>query len=206
MAQIQHTSFKIYHKKKGIYWTNTLIVYAIIVPCLLILLIKNDFSGVGDSVFDSMLILIILATFIYAITIGFIGLARYEPIKGYLRGFLVLNLNVIHVDYKIYNLNDIKKIEFSNSDYKGRMKYRSSGSIEPIISQGVENKIIISMNSGEVEKYYFQQLNENDLSKARKQLIYYHQKGKIHFLHLIDILNITDFDHIKKIKQEILES
>ena len=195
-------TFNIFKKKKGIYWTRTLIFYTILVPSLAIFLVRKEMDF-DTNIIDDILICLIVGSLIYAFIVGSVGLVRYETIKGRLEGFMVLNLNTIHIDYKVYHLNDIKKIEIFNGDYKGSLNVRSSGSIEPVISQGVENEIIITMNSGEVEKHFFQLLNENDLSKAEKELINYHLKGKIHFLHLIDILNITDYNKIQQFKKEI---
>src|SRR5690606_5674666 len=195
-------TFNIFKKKKGIYWTNTLIVYSILVPCLILFLMKKEI-GLEENNIDAILICLIIGSFAYGCIMKLSGLARYEPLKGKLDGLLILEMNKISIDNQIYNLEEIKKIEIFNYDYQARFKYTSRGSFEANLSRGVENEIVITLNSNVSEKCFFYQYNRDDMHIAKNQLINYHLKSKIHFLHLIDILGITDYNQIQLFKKEI---
>ena len=203
MTEPKRTSFEIYHKKEGFYWTTDRIVYSIIIPCIVLFFIKNHFWGSEGDLFDKIVSFSMIGAFFYGTVMKLSGFVRHQPLKGKLEGTLILEMDKISIDNQVYNLDEIKKIEISNGDYRGQFLYTSKGSFEANLSQGVNNKIYITLNSGEIISCAFLQFNRYDMADAKKQLINYHLKEKIHFLHLIDILGITDYNQIQLFKKEI---
>lgn len=194
--------FDIYKKHKGIYWTKTLIIYCILCICGSLLYLKNSF-GFEKNFIDDFLFYSIILVLVYGVIIKFYGLVSYETLKGKLEGQLVLEMDRISIENQIYNLDDIQKIEIFNSDYDGQFKYTSKGSFEANLSQGIGNIILIKLTNNEVKDCRFRQVYSDDMCAAKKELVNYHKNGKIHFLHLIDILKITDYDEIQQFKKEI---
>ena len=194
--------FDIFKKHKGIYWTNTLIIYCTLCIAGCLLYLKNIF-GFEKNLIDGFLLCSIFLVLFYGVIMKFYGLVSHEPLKGKLEGQLILEMDRISIENEIYNLNNIQKIEIFNSDYDGHFKYTSRGSFEANLSQGVGNIIIIKLINNEIKDCHFRQTYEDDINVAQKELINYHLKGKIHFLHLIDILKITDYDEIQKFKKEL---
>ncbi|WLD23207.1 hypothetical protein NU10_10875 [Flavobacterium dauae] len=198
-------TFDIFKKKKGIYWTNTLIVYSIAIPCLLVEFIKYiilDFEQ-KKNIFDDILFYIALGSLGYGLVMGVSGFVRHQPLKGKLEGSLILEDDKITIDHEAYRLDEIKKIKILNYDYYSKFNFPTRGSFEASLSRGVDNKFEIILNSGEIVSCAFCQFNRYDIVDAKKQLINYHLKGKIEFLHLIEILGISGFNQIKLFKKEI---
>ena len=54
-------------------------------------------------------------------------------------------------------------------------------------------------------KYNFQQDFEHDILNVKDTLIEYSKQGKLHFLNLIDILNITDYNEIQEFKKNFIQ-
>ena len=194
--------FDIFKKHKGIYWTNTLIIYCTLGITGSLLYLKSIF-GFEKNLIDEFLLYFIILVLVYGVIMKFYGLVSHEPLKGKLEGQLILEMNQISIEEEIYKLENIQKIEIFNSDYDGHFKYTSRGSFEANLSQGVGNIIIIKLLNNEIKDCHFRQTYNDDINVAKKELINYHLKGKIHFLHLIDILKITDYDEIQEFKKEL---
>ena len=194
--------FDIFKKHKGIYWTNTLIIYCTLGISGSLLYLKSIF-GFEKNLIDELLLYFIILVLVYGVIMKFYGLVSHEPLKGKLEGQLILEMNQISIEEDIYKLGNIQKIEIFNSDYDGHFKYTSRGSFEANLSQGVGNIIIIKLLNNEIKACHFRQTYNDDINVAKKELINYHLKGKIHFLHLIDILKITDYDEIQEFKKEL---
>lgn len=179
--------FNVYKKQKKMYWTNTLIVYTIFFICVAIGYFKKNILGFEKrDVFENILIFIAICSLVYGLIMKLTGLVRYEPLKGKMGGFLTLDLTKIIIEDEVYNISDIKKIEFDCGDYYGRFKYTPRWSFEANLSRGVDNTISLTLNSGKIISSNFELYNKNDLEKARLELINYYLENKIHFLKLID--------------------
>lgn len=110
--------FDIYKKHKGIYWTNTLIIY-----CTLFvsgsLLYAKTILGFEKNLIDEFLFYSIILVLAYGVIMKFYGLVNYEALKGKLERQLILEMDRISIENEIYNLDNIQKIEIFNSDYDG---------------------------------------------------------------------------------------
>jgi hypothetical protein len=196
-------TFDIYKKREGFYWTNTMIVYSTLILSLIILYLKKEVFGFEKNFLDAIFVTTAIASLVYGLVMKLSGLARYEPLKGKLNELLKLELESVAIGSEVFFINDIKKIEINNFDYEGHFKYTSRGSFEANLSQGIGNSMIITLNSGEKKGCQFRQQYADDMCDAKSELINYYKKGKIHFLHLIDILKIADYDEIQEFKKEI---
>ena len=93
---------------------------------------------------------------------------------------MIFNSDNITINDKIYPLAEIKSIKINLNDYKGQY----IGSINPAIflenfSNGVNNEIIITLNTKEILKIYFQRETENEMISIHKFLRNYLDEGKL---------------------------
>lgn len=79
----------------------------------------------------------------------------YEPLRGTLNGEIVFGNNAITMDSEIYELKDIKNIDFRFVNYYGQMPIRSGANFNPLLSQGVRNFITFTYRNDQSVKVYF---------------------------------------------------
>jgi hypothetical protein len=194
--------FAIFEKSDKFYWSNNRIIYPIIFGCIGILFLKQKL-GFEKNFFDEFVIGIVFLTFFIAIILSIKGFTKPDPLRGMLNGFITFEKEKITFNQQIFTLDDIKKIEITNNDYYGRIKSRSKGNFNSTRSNGVDNKIEITLNNNEKKTFYFELYNSDDLQMVKKELINYYLNDKLHFLNLIDVLNITKYEEIQKFKEEI---
>ena len=158
MTEPKRTSFEIYHKKEGFYWTNNRIVFFGFTFCFLLFIIKYHVLGLKEnSIFDKVVGFSALGSFAYGIVMKIIGIVRYKPLRGKLEGLLILEMDKISIGNQVYNLDDIRTIKILNYDYYGRAEFERY-SFEANLSRGVDNKFEITLNSGEIISCAFFQL------------------------------------------------
>ena len=195
--------FNIYKKHHGIYWSNTIIIYSIVLPSLLILYLKNNILGFQKNFIDNLLFFCLTISLALGLFLKFSGFVKFKPLKGKLVGQLTLDSELISIESETYKLSEIQKIQIFNFDFYGLFKYTSRGSFEANLSKGIDNSIIITLISGQKVSCQFQQLDSDEMNNCRSELINYFVHDKINFLHLIDILKITDYNDIHQFKKEL---
>lgn len=108
----------------------------------------------------------------------------------------------LYILTKIFLLDSINKIEIHGGDYNDEFEISSFVDPDGSIKNGTTNSIEIILNNRERFKYNFQQDNEHNILNIKETLIEYSKRGKLHFLNLIDILEITDYDDIQEFKKQ----
>jgi len=142
-----------------------------------------------------------------AILLHFISMlgnsVRQETLKGIIGGSLFFELDQIVINDEKYLLADIRKLNIYMNDYVGKisLNYRTANGR---ISRGVGNSIIIHLSNGDKKTFYFQQTDQYSNQHIREQLIHYHLTGKLHWLNLIDVLCINDYEEIQDFKKTLL--
>lgn len=181
----------IFNKKDKTYVS---IYFKIFFAILLILFISIYFDF--HIVFISI---ILILYFVFYIILNFF---RTEHINGNLEGLLELKMDSINIKEKTFPLEKIDKIEILNTDIEGDFQtYKIS--FEPNFSNGTDNYIKLFLNSGENITFLFQQTKNEKINYNRKELINYYRKGKISWLALLDILEITDYNKIQNFKKSL---
>ena len=197
--------FSLFIKVKKIYISRSLMINTLCLIFISPLIFKTIFLK-RTNLFDLEIVMAVFAcvlVFIGVIT-KLYGQFNYEILKGQISGFIEFHNEKIVINNKIYEVGEIKKIEIYNGDYKGKWKSKLKTNYNNALSNGVDNlvRIIMEDEKENIDVNFLQ--NENfELRKVENQLVYYHKLGKIHWLHLLDILNITDYDEIQKFKNSI---
>lgn len=127
---------------------------------------------------------------------------KKEQLKGILKGDLIFTNTEIIIENKVHPIQDIKNVSFvCFDDYVGR-KDTSRYSLKGI-SNGVDNAVELYFSNGKKVTYHFQMTERYELRDIREQLIAYHKAGKLHFLNLIDVLGIEDYNAIQNFKNTL---
>jgi len=183
--------FSIFKKSSKFYWSNNRIVHPIIIGTILIYFIRIGIFKTKFGPFDKFLGLLMISAFCLGVVLKLFKLAKPDPLRGKLEGFITFNTDEIIADECIFKLDEIKKIEITNNDYYFKSTGSSRGNFDSNLSNRVDNQLIITPTNGEKKLSYYELYNSDDLQKVRKELINYNLKGKLDFQNLTNLLGIT---------------
>jgi len=201
-------SFKIFTPVKKFYFTPDKIIYSLagfgFLPMAFeLFILKHDSNEVSNFSIGCFWVCII-AVF-GGVIVRAIYSSKQKTLRGILEGDLVFNNGSITINDDEYLLDDIKKIGFTHfNDYLGK-KQSDKSYYNDGVSNGVENTVILTLKKGKNIECHFQQQYRYQLREIRQQLVKYHNEGKLHFLNLIDILGIEDYNAIQIFKKSLPE-
>lgn len=123
-----------------------------------------------------------------------------KKIEFILNGEITFLDNRILVNDNVFSIDAITQITFPHfDDYKGKV----TKSVENKISQGVDNSVSLTIESGEKKVYYFQLDHRYQIRDLREQLIQYHLAGKLDFTNLVNMLGLESYNAIQNFKNEL---
>lgn len=94
---------------------------------------------------------VFLISLYYLITSFF----KYEPLKGVIKGKIIFNNDAIIVNEKVYELKNIRDIDFGFINFYGELSAGWRGNFNPLLSQGVNNFIqFIDSDNHPVQVYF----------------------------------------------------
>ncbi|WP_206688706.1 hypothetical protein [Aestuariibaculum suncheonense] len=191
--------FKIFiPEKRHIFNIDFFISIAFVSSIILIILIDNE------SQFAIIPLGLFVSTVISMFIIKLINNFRYQNLNGKFDGELIFSNDKIILGKETILLSSIKDVRIYNRDYKGKYAYRKT--FKPKLLQGVENEIKIELLNGNIIVKRFLQTKKNEISKVFNVLKKYHLQDKIHFLHLIEVMGINDYDEIQDLKRALKTS
>ena len=197
--------YNVIRKTKRYYFTVNTIFYIGFILFGLPVFIRINLFNFEPILFDKICLYIMLFIMLGAFFFGLYKSNKHRTLKGELISELVFQKDKILIDDTGYHLDNIKKISIENTfDYKGRYTY-SKGNFDGSLSNGVENELLIYLNNDEKIQVNFQQVNEDDILNEREILIHYSNRGKLHYLNLLKILQIQNYDEIQNFKTKYLE-
>nr|WP_198999829.1 hypothetical protein [Flavobacterium sp. ASV13] len=144
---------------------------------------------------------LIFGVFIFGFILKTIGLTRFKAINGEFTGFLEFHKDYIIINKKKFNIDEIKSIEISNTNYYGNRD--TIAGFEPSLSNGTNNQIVLRLNSGISKSYNFELYNQYDMRKVEEELFTYYVKGKIDFFELAKILKIKSKTEMEDFRNQI---
>ena len=193
--------FNIYKKSKKFNWSNTLIIFSLIISLFVISLLKQYFFNPEKGLFDEIIMKLMLGLFLLGLILKTIGLTKPKILDEEFSGFLEFYKDYIIIDDERFKIEEIKSIEISNNDYYG--KPQEATGFDSSLSNGVNNQILLRLNSGKTKSYNFELYNEHDMTKIEEELFYYYSKGKIDFFELAKILKIESKTEIEEFRNQI---
>jgi hypothetical protein len=194
--------FGIYIADKKIHWSTNKIIYTVMFLVIGLYYLLQEIVGLNKSTEKGFQYIFVL-TFFIALISKFINFPKVEKSNGRIDGYITFLDNEIVIKERTYLLNEIKKIKISNDDYLGRLANYTSGNFGPALSDGTNNHMSFFFESGESKRYRYQLLSSDDFQKVRDQLINYHQKGKIDFWELADVLGEKSAMEIAELTKQI---
>lgn len=196
--------FKIFNKGEKLYIGRSLIVNSLALLFVSPIIISSILSLKYLTIFDIELAIIGCFTILIGILSKMIGQFRTEKLKGTINGTVEFYNDKIVIKGVEYSLQNIKKVEIYANDYKRKWKLKSKYDFGNALSNGVDNVLRITMNNEKNNiSIFFLQERKNEINKIEKELVNYYKAGKIHWLKLIEILNINDYDEIQELKGTI---
>tara|TARA_B110000908_G_C9979490_1_gene324849 strand:+ start:116 stop:613 length:498 start_codon:yes stop_codon:yes gene_type:complete len=156
----------------------------------------TDFSFNGAVTYGSIIWLLYI---IWHLVRNF---SRHEYENGVYKGKISFEETFISINGVKYDLSLVNKIAFISYDVKGAL-CNSTNAFEPRLSNGLDNYIEMTLDSGEKVKRNFLQTENQKVKYFKELLVKYHLENKISWLSLLSILEIEDYDDIQKFKAEI---
>lgn len=199
-----NNTFKIYTPVKKVYISNDLIVYLLIgfgVLSATSFAISNLIGRNLSLIIGMVFLICLILSFLVCVGLAIRAVFKYQPLYGVLSGQVIFENDSISVDNRVYELDDISKINFAIIDHKDLYIGRRGG-LDGRKSQGVGNTFSFMVDNKQLT-YQFQLLYKGQIKEIKDQLISYHIAGKLHFLHLIELLGITKYEDIQEFKQQL---
>lgn len=199
-AMLKNTmqKFAIYHKSNSFRPTTNQVLYTFTVVVLSLWIFLEKI--VKTEKFSHILGWAIASSWLIGLLAMLIGKFKAPPLRGKLEGFISFQKDKIIVENEIFDLNDIKRIKLTNDDYYGKIKYLGRGNFNASYSNGIDNELLIELNSSIAKVYNFEIYNSADLQKIRPELVEYYIKGKLEFSNLTYLLGLEKSDEIQDFK------
>ncbi|HRO74580.1 MAG TPA: hypothetical protein PLP27_00350 [Crocinitomicaceae bacterium] len=124
------------------------------------------------------------------------------PLLGNLDKNLLFEKDKIIIADREIPFDSIQKIEIHNDDFDGQRIHSGRIIFDFGLSNGTGNSLFLKYKDGTEKKVYFYQKEKDEMNQMETLLVHYHQVGILHFLKLIVILRIDDYDEIQQFKQK----
>ena len=174
------TVFKIYKESEKFVWTRKRILFGFFLISYAFIAIKVYL--IKDSKYiDENSAQIFGYICVDTIFLGIINSFFSAQLKGKLDGELILDYSKIIIRDKKYNLTDIKSIKIAIGPFKGQIFPSGYAIFSDIISNGINNELIIILNSNEIVKCNFQIDSERKILQATEDLKNYLNEGKLSY-------------------------
>ncbi|WP_395056350.1 hypothetical protein [Flavobacterium sp.] len=190
--------FAIYHKSKRFHPTTNQVFYAFNVVAISIWIVLEKI--IKTEKFSRILGFAVAISWLVALLAMLIGKLKSPPLRGKLDGFISFNNDNITVEKEVFNLSDIKIIKITNDDYYGKNKYLGRGNFNASYSNGVDNELLIELNTSKVKLYNFEIYNSADFQKIKSELIAYYLQDKLEFSILTYLLGLEKTGEISDFK------
>lgn len=192
---MEEIEFRIFTPEEANGITPNHIVFSLLIPSLIFVLIPYS-QSLLDIGFAGLIISSALMIY-FTITKH----TKIQALKGNLDKKLVFKYDRICINEECYNLSNIRKIDFTIQDYFNQWQY--SRDFNPARSNGNNNKLLLTLKNGETIELKFQLMYKDQVKKLKEHLIQYHKVGILHFLKLIDLLGIDNYEEIQKFKKTL---
>lgn len=170
----------------GVFWMVAIIAYTI-----------------GYITDNKTLRVICWSIFLLGIMLKVISFFIKKP-KRILEGTITFEKESITVNENKYDLSVISKLQFSDHGNYLR-KAESFSTDKESWPNGKDISVLLNLTDGSEIIKYFELNHRGQMQDIRPQLVYYHNEGKLHFLNLIDILGIEDYNAIQIFKNSLSE-
>ena len=152
--------------------------------------------------FGNWVIYFTIIWFLYFVGYGISNFFLQQRKNGEFKGKLELEINSIKINGTKYELNEISKISIRASDFEGQF-FSTQFAFARHSSNGLNNELIIKLVNGKEIKCHFLQTTGQRIKNFKDHLTDYHLKGKMSWLHLLEVLEMEDYNEIQIFKKEL---
>lgn len=131
--------FNIYKPAKGFVWTREKIIYVLIGIPFLALAFAIYILGIPDKELPKWFLWMIGLPLCIGLIGGFINFWFPEELKGKIEGKIIFEKDKITIDNEIFWTKDLKYIEVTQNNYRGR--YIPRNGFDGMFSQGCNNML-----------------------------------------------------------------
>jgi hypothetical protein len=196
--------FAIFKKTDKFYWTKNRTIYSILLFFVGTIFINQKLIHIESKIVEIIFGIGGLLILFFIIFWTIFGIESPDSLKGTLEGFIIFKSDAIEIAEENFLISDLKNIEIFNEDYYGKkLRIASNGNFNSTLSNGVDNKIILTFLSDIQKTYYYQLLDSNDFQKVRTELIEYYKQGKITFENICNVLGEQSSEEIEQFKLEL---
>ena len=193
-------SLALFKKNKGIHLTIDQWIGLGLSALLFFLGYLSQYHGVD---FNGWFNIILILWFLYGVALVISNFFRYEAENGKYNGYLEFHHSNIRLNNQTYDLPEILNLDFQQtSDVRGKF-VNAMLEFTPHLSNGLDNKLVITFKDGKVLKYHFLQTETEQVKHFKELLVHYYLNGLIRWLQLIEVLEIEDYSEIQKFKKEV---
>lgn len=194
-------SLFIFEHKKGFFISTESLILIILTGIAFFLAYLHGTSNFDFGNFPIYIFIIWLLYFIgYMISNFFL----HEHKNGEFKGEIELENDSILINKTKYELNQIDKIAIHSNDYEGQF-VNGAFEFSRHLSNGLNNELKLKLSNGSEINCHFLQTKGQRIKNFREVLINYHLKGKMSWLHLLNVLELEDYDQIQILKKELKE-
>lgn len=194
--------FAIFKKTDKFYWTKNRTIYSIFIFCGAVIYINRKLFHIKsiEMIFCISLTILVFAAFIWSL----FGIESPDSLKGTLEGFIIFRSDAVEIAEENFPISNLKNIEIFNDDYYGKKtRLSSKGDFNSTISNGVDNKIILTFISNIQKIYYYQLQDASDFQNVRTELIEYYKQGKMTFENICNVLGEQSSEEIEEFKLKL---
>ncbi len=153
---------------------------------------------------DKLLKFVCGSVFLFGVLVRVFAFFFVKKPKRTIAGDIIFDKEIITINGNEYTLGSIEKIEFTDLGNYLRKNETFIGDKQSW-PNGKDIRVIMDVASGENLIIHFQLNHRHQMQDIRPQLVHYHNEGKLHFLNLIDILGIEDYNAIQIFKNSLPE-
>jgi len=154
--------------------------------------------------FGNLIIYIAIIWFLFFVGYVISNFFLLQRKNGEFKGKLEFEINAIIINGAKYELNEISKISIRSSDFEGQF-FPTQFALARHSSNGLNNEFTLNLNNGNEIKCHFLQTKGQRIKNYKNLLSNYHLKGKMSWLHLLEVLEMEDYNEIQLFKKELKE-
>lgn len=148
-------SFEIFEpEEKTFRFTPDRVIGILLLVPLLMLWVFNVNYKLG-GVFGTIVTIYFIGVFVAAFFLFMFSFTFYKPLKGKLNGEIQFERDRIVVNGTFFQMQDIRDLDFNLGDYFGKKEIRLYTSVNPRLSQGVDNYVTFIDIKNQNQQIYF---------------------------------------------------
>tara|TARA_R110001632_G_scaffold103536_1_gene212270 strand:- start:1296 stop:1889 length:594 start_codon:yes stop_codon:yes gene_type:complete len=194
-------SLFIFEHKKGFFISTESLVFILLTGIVFLL---GYLQSTGNFDFGNWIVYFAIIWLLYFIGYVISNFFLQQHKNGEFKGKLELEINTIIVNGAKYELKEISKISIHSSDFEGQT-INTQFIFNRHSSNGLNNQLTLKLVNGKEIKCNFLQTKGQRIKNFKSLLTNYYLKGKMSWLHLLEVLEMEDFNEIQIFKKELKE-